>query len=105
MATILSIVPYPFLPAETGGQKAVAFFYKYFSRLHRVVCVSTKKNAVAAAEGYELLNILPGTPLRYINPFYIVSLGRLIRQRKASHLILEHPYYGWLGVALKWLYG
>lgn len=105
MEVILSIVPYPFLPPETGGQKGVALFYKYFSLLQPVICVSTEKNDRSYAQSYELLNILPATPLRYINPGYIFSLGRLIRQRKVTHLILEHPYYGWLGVILKWRTG
>jgi len=105
MATIISIVSYPFLPARTGGEKGVAFFYKYFSRWHRVICVTTQRNEPAAAEGYTVSNILSNSPLRYINPFYIFRLRRLIRQHQATHVILEHPYYGWLGVALKWICG
>jgi hypothetical protein len=102
MATVIPIVSYPFLPAKVGGQKGVAFFYKYFSRHHRVICVTTKKNDPAAAEGYEVLNILSNSPLRYINLFYFFTLRRIIRAQAASHLVLEHPYYGWLGVLLKW---
>jgi polysaccharide biosynthesis protein PslH len=102
MATVISIVSYPFLPAKVGGQKGVAFFYKYFSRYHEVVCVTTEKNDPAAAEGYEVLNILSNSPLRYINLFYFFTLRKIIRRRGASHLVLEHPYYGWLGIWLKW---
>ena len=102
MATVISLVSYPFLPARVGGQKGVALFYKYFSRWFNVVCVTTQKNDPAAAEGYEVLNILSNSPLRYLNPFYFFTLRRLIRQRQATHLILEHPYYGWLGVLVKW---
>lgn len=101
MANLISLVSYPFLPAKMGGQKGIALFYKYFSRYHRVVCVTTKNNDASAAEGYEVLNILSDAPIRYINPFYFFTLRRMIRREHASHLILEHPYYGWLGVLLK----
>jgi len=100
MATVLSIVSYPFLPAKVGGQKGVALFNKYFSRYREMVCVTTKKNDPTAAEGYKVLNILSNSPLRYINPFYYFKMGSLIRKYKASHLIIEHPYYGWLGTLL-----
>ncbi|MDP4151293.1 MAG: glycosyltransferase [Bacteroidota bacterium] len=98
MATVLSIVSYPFLPARVGGQKGVALFYKWFSRFQRVVCVTTEKNDPAAAEGYTVLNVLSNSRLRYINPFYFFTLRKIAREQGATHLILEHPYFGWLGV-------
>ena len=91
---IISLVSYPFLPARTGGQKGIALFYKYFSAYHAVTCVTTKKNKPGDASGYEVLNILSDSRLRYINPFLFFSLRKLIRKKKASHLILEHPYFG-----------
>jgi glycosyltransferase involved in cell wall biosynthesis len=98
---IISLVSYPFLPARSGGQKNIAFFYKYFSRYHQVTVVSTKKNPPAMADGYELLNLLSNSPFRYINPFIFFTIRKLIREKKATHLILEHPYFGWLGILLK----
>ena len=105
MAIVVSIVSYPFLPARVGGQKGVALFNKYFSRYHSLICVTTKKNDPAAAEGYEVLNVLSNSPVRYINFFYFFTLHKIIKKRKATHIILEHPYYGWLGVLLKWFSG
>ncbi len=105
MATVISIVSYPFLPAKVGGQKGIALFNKYFSLHHRLVCVTTQKNDPSAAEGYEVLNELSDSPTRYINPFYFFKLRRIIRDRQATHLILEHPYFGWLGILLKWFCG
>ena len=101
MINVLSIVSYHVLPALVGGQKGIALFYKYFSRHVNIVCVTTWKNDPAVAEGYEVLNILSDSPLRYINVFYFFTLRKVIRERKITHLILEHPYYGWLGVLLK----
>ncbi len=98
---ILSIVSYPFLPAKTGGQKGIALFYKYFSRFHVVTIVTTEKNEVGRAEGYEVLNTLSNGSSRYINPFLFFKFRKLISEKKATRLILEHPYYGWLGYLLK----
>jgi polysaccharide biosynthesis protein PslH len=98
---IISLVSYPFLPARSGGQKGIALFYKYFSRYHQVTVITTRKNQPDAAVGYELLNILPDARTRYFNPLIFFVVRKWIRQKKATHLILEHPYYGWLGILLK----
>ena len=63
--------------------------------------MTTEKNLPSYAEGYELMNIIGISNLRYINPFIFFRLRNLIRRKKATHLILEHPYYGWLGILLK----
>jgi polysaccharide biosynthesis protein PslH len=98
---IISLVSYSFLPAKSGGQKGIALFYKYFSRYHSVTIISTIKNDPAFVQGYELRNILPDSRLRYINPFIYFKIRQCIREKKATHFILEHPYYGWLGILLK----
>jgi glycosyltransferase involved in cell wall biosynthesis len=98
---VVSLVSYPFLPSRTGGQKGISLFYKYFSRYHQVTCISTKKNDPSLADGYGVENLLSNAAFRYINPFYFFSIRRIIREKKACHLIIEHPYYGWLGVLLK----
>lgn len=97
----LAIVSYKYLPAKLGGQKGIAFFYDFFSSLVTTTCVSVKDTAVSDAKDYEVLNILQNGKLRYINPVYFFILKKIIRQRKITHLILEHPYYGWLGILLK----
>jgi glycosyltransferase involved in cell wall biosynthesis len=101
MARIISIVSYTFLPAKMGGHKGIALFHKYFSRWITDTVVTTKANDPTSAEGYEVLNILSDAPSRYINLRYFWTLRRLIRERQATHFMLEHPYYGWLGVLLK----
>ncbi|HEV3250863.1 MAG TPA: glycosyltransferase family 4 protein [Puia sp.] len=103
MATVISLVSYPFLPARVGGQRGIALFSKYFARYQKLICVTTKNNDPSSAEGYEVINILSDSALRYINFFYFFTLRRIIREKKATHLLLEHPYYGWLGILLKWV--
>lgn len=105
MTKVLGLVSYPILPAKIGGQKDIALFYKYFSREVPFLAVSIRKNDPAFAEGYQMLNLLSNGPGRYINPFYFFTLRRIIRQHQVTHLELEHPYYGWMAVLLKWFTG
>jgi polysaccharide biosynthesis protein PslH len=102
---VLGLVTYSILPAKIGGQKDIALFYKYFSREVPFLAVSIRKNDPAFAEGYEMLNILSDGLGRYINPLYFFTLRRIIRQYQVTHLELEHPYYGWMAVLLKWFTG
>ena len=99
---ILSLVSYKFLPPQMGGQRCIAFFNRYLSRLVNLICITVKDNGPAIAEGYPVKNLLSKSPGRYANLAYFFTLRRIIRSEKITHLILEHPYYGWLGILLKW---
>ncbi|HEY0676910.1 MAG TPA: glycosyltransferase [Chitinophagaceae bacterium] len=105
MQTVVSLVSYPFLPAKVGGQKGIALFNKYFSKHVRLICVTVRNNDASKAEGYEVRNILSDSPARYINPFYFFKLRKILKETRATHLLIEHPYFGWLGMKLKWLTG
>jgi len=99
---VLGITSYRFLPAITGGQKGIALFYKYFSRLVECYCATVKDNSTEAKDGdYTLLPVFSTSKFRYVNPFYFFSLRRIIQEKNISHIILEHPYFGWLGFLLK----
>jgi polysaccharide biosynthesis protein PslH len=98
---IISLVSYPFLPARSGGQKGIALFYKYFSAHVPVTIVTTKKNQPGLADGYVIKNILSNASTRYVNPMIFFRIRKLILEQKATHFILEHPYYGWLGILVK----
>jgi glycosyltransferase involved in cell wall biosynthesis len=101
MVKILSIVPYKIFPAKVGGQKGIALFNEYLAKEVELVCITVKSNDAAYANGYQILNLLSDSFLRYVNPFYIFPIRKLINSHKPSHLLLEHPYYGWLGVILR----
>ncbi len=101
MANILNIIPYKILPVQTGGQKAIALFCKYLGKEHTLTAVSVKGNDITKAENYELINIFSESQFRYINPSYFFKLKKIIRQRKISHLIIEHPYMAWMAYLLK----
>lgn len=99
---VLSLVSYKFLPPDMGGQKGISFFNRYLAKRLNLVCVTTRENDKTEGEGYPVKNILSNSKLRYVNPFYFFTLNRIIRDKNITHLIIEHPYYGWLGILLKW---
>ncbi len=101
MAIILSIVPYKIFPARVGGQKGIALFSEYLAKEIKLICITVRSNDPTYANGYTVLNVLSNATLRYINPFYFFKISTYLRQYKATHLLLEHPYYGWLGILLK----
>lgn len=99
---VLSLVSYKFLPPDMGGQKGIAFFNRYLAKQLKLLCVTTLDNDNTEDEGYPVKKILSNSKLRYANPFYFFTLNRIIRDKNITHLIIEHPYYGWLGILLKW---
>lgn len=101
---LLCLVSYNFLPAKMGGQKCIASLYDFLSKEINLICVSTQNNEPSIAP-YRLHNILSNSALRYINLFYFFKLRTIIKKENISHLQIEHPYYGWLGLLLKWLCG
>lgn len=98
--TVLSIVPYKIFPASFGGQKTIALFNEYFSEYNHLLCVTVKENDPSHAS-YEILNVLSNSRTRYINIFYFRTLKRIIQENNISHIIIEHPYYGWLALLLQ----
>jgi glycosyltransferase involved in cell wall biosynthesis len=100
MANVLSLVSYKIFPAKFGGQKGIANFNEYFSKYHALFCVTVKANSPNAAS-YTIINKLGSSRFRYINIFYFGLLRRIIGQNDISHVIIEHPYFGWLGLLLK----
>src|SRR4051812_28751341 len=89
------------MPAKMGGQKGIYLFLKYFSRHCNLICYTIKKNIAAPDETFTVKNILSNHKLRYINPAYFFTLKNKFREDGITHLIIEHPYYGWLALLLK----
>lgn len=98
---ILSIIPYKILPAQLGGEKGIAVFNEYLAKQVDLVGVTTQNNDPALARGYKMLNILSDSKTRYGNIFLIKKLRKLISSLGITHLITEHPYYGWLASILR----
>lgn len=98
---ILSLIPYQVYPPVTGGRKAIVAFTEHLAARAPLIAVTVRKNEPALANGFVLYNSLSDSPLRYINPSGFFLLRRLIRKHKVKYVLLEHPYFGWLGILLK----
>ncbi|MEO8110979.1 MAG: glycosyltransferase family 4 protein [Ginsengibacter sp.] len=101
MANVLSFVPYKIFPAKFGGQKCIAHFNEYFSEYHSLYCITVEDNKPSFAS-YEVINKLSNSRLRYINIFYFRTIKKIIKENNITHIILEHPYFGWLALLLKY---
>lgn len=104
MTNVLTVVSYSFLPPKLGGQKCAAFFYKYLSQHCNLVCVTTRSNDTRSVP-FKVINTISDSKLRYINPFLFFKFRRIIKEHKITHLLIEHPYYGWLAILLKFFCG
>ncbi|HVZ96315.1 MAG TPA: glycosyltransferase family 4 protein, partial [Chitinophagaceae bacterium] len=100
MANVLTIVSYKIFPPKFGGQKGIANFYENLSRHENIFCITVRANNPKAAP-YRIFNKLSDSRLRYINIFYFGLCRKIIRENNISHVIVEHPYYGWLALLLK----
>src|SRR6185503_10311754 len=101
MNNFLSIVWYRVLPPEYGGQKGIAHFNYYLGRKVMLTCLCSRNNTVAEELSYKLVNTLPASRLQFWNPFVRNRILSLIRRQHFSHIIIEHPWHGWLGVHKK----
>ena len=84
-----------------GGQKAIYLFLKHFSRYCNVICYTTKNNIPGANEPFQIKKVLGNHRLRYINPIYFYKLKKDFKRENITHLLLEQPFYGWLGILIK----
>jgi glycosyltransferase involved in cell wall biosynthesis len=87
-----------------GGQKCIASLYDFLQKEINLICVSTINNDSSIVP-YKVYNILSNSIWRYINLLYFFRLRNIIKKENISHLQIEHPYYGWLGVLLQWFCG
>ncbi len=117
--TIMGIVSYKVFPAYMGGQKGVAKFYEYLSTKNETILVTAKENEEADflsthiehsslrdscnddKNTFNQYNFLFNHNWGWLNIFYINKLVYLIRQHKVDVIIIEHSYFGWLGILLK----
>ncbi len=83
-----------------GGQKAIALFYKNLKKFLPLQLVGTKNNDVSGEE-LQPLPLLRNSFLRYLDISLYFKLKKIIKQQQISHLIIEHPYFGWLGLLLQ----
>lgn len=102
---VASLVPYKIMPARMGGQKGIYLFLKFVSQKVPVVCYTSNDNEPGIAENFTVKKILGTGSSRYYNLFNFFKLKKDFKREGITHLILEHPYLGWLGILLKYFAG
>lgn len=102
---IAALVPYTVFPAKMGGQKGIALFYLYLKDIAPVTLLCTSDTEAPADFKEIVLPVIGSSTGRYINPALIPKLKKIIKEKGITHLILEHPYYAWLGITLKRITG
>lgn len=101
MKKVLNIVPYPYLPYFSGGQKLIAHFNHYLGEQCVLHVAGTADNDAALANTYTFHPVLKKSRFRYADIGSFFRLQKLIRKEKIDTVIIEHPYLGWLGWILK----
>ena len=107
MIKIASLVPYKIIPPVTGGEKAVYYFLEGLSAHAPVCCFSVTENSRLSLPNTNVVPLLGSmrSKTRYINPLLFFRIQKICRQKEIRHLVIEHPYFGWLGILLKWFAG
>lgn len=97
MKNFLSIVWYRVLPPQYGGQKGIACFNQHLGIKVPLTCLCSANNIPADNLSYKVQNSLPVSRLQFLSPFVRKHIRSLISQQSFTHIIIEHPYHGWLG--------
>lgn len=101
---VLAIAPYTFLPASSGGRRAIYYLYQHLGKEVDLYCVSTRENDIKSQKTplqFTLKPILGKTFTRYINPANYFKVKALIKELGVEVILIEHPYLGWLAWLLK----
>lgn len=96
MKKVLNIVPYPYLPYFSGGQKLIAHFNEYLGAKVELHVAGTADNNASLVKHYVFHPLLNRGRWRYINLFLCFKFIKLIRSYSIDTVIIEHPYMGWL---------
>ncbi|WP_346236490.1 glycosyltransferase family 4 protein [Niabella insulamsoli] len=99
---IASIVPYKIIPAVNGGEKGIFLFLKYLAQYAAITAFTVDENR-GEKDHIGFIPVLGSgaNKLRYLNPALFFSIKKWCRKNGINHVIMEHPYYAWLGYALK----
>ena len=104
MATVLSVVWYKVFPAVFGGQKGIAEFNHHLAGHHSLFCVCSTDNDTTGLT-YPAMPVLRGGRLGFLIPSNWATIIRAVRRTGATHLLIEHAYYGWAGLLARRMTG
>ena len=102
---LLGIVSYKIFPARLGGQKGIADFYQFLSKETEIVLAVSDDNKVSDDSSFKIYPFLFNHWKGFLNVLYIPKLIGIIRKHKVDVILIEHSYFGWLGILLRLLTG
>jgi len=98
--SFISLISYRVFPAQMGGQKCVVGFYDYLSKKAKIVLAVSKDNQ-EEKKSYAVEPFLFNHWKGQFNIFYIFRLLKMIQLHQVDYIIIEHSYFGWLGLILR----
>lgn len=102
---VLGIISYPVFPAQMGGQKCVEGFYKALASRTKLVLAVEKHNSTNTIPDAHIEPFLFNHWKGFLNLIYLIRLMRMIKKHKVDIIIIEHSYFGWLGLLLRFFTG
>jgi len=102
---ILGLISFKAFPAKMGGQKGVADFYSSLAEMANVFLVLSRDNIIDNQSPFTVYPILQN---QWMGLFYFLKIPRLvsfIHRHQIDLIIIEHSYFGWMGVLLQKLTG
>lgn len=100
--SVLSLVSYRVFPALMGGQKCVVDFYEHLSNYANIILAVSKDNKPGSTRNYQVEPFLFNHWGGDFNLIYIFRLLKLIKKNKVDYIIIEHSYFGFLGIILRY---
>lgn len=102
---LTAIAPYPLFPANSGGRRAISLLYQHLSKEVELTLLCTTDTQPPAGYDVHIKKVLGSSIFRYINPMLFFRVKKIMRENQSKHLVIDHPYMAWVGVALKWFTG
>jgi polysaccharide biosynthesis protein PslH len=99
--SVLSLVSYRVFPPLMGGQKCVVDFYEHLSAYANITLAVSKDNKPEQHSNYQVAPFLFNHWGGDFNLIYIFRLLKLIKNNKVDFIIIEHSYFGFLGIILR----
>lgn len=97
---ILHVVSYKYLKPNHGGSYGIFYPQKYLSQRVTLFVAGSASNEITDDLNFTHFPVFSNHPLRYVNPFLVVKLWKIIRTHHIDALLFEHPYLAWLAYVL-----
>jgi glycosyltransferase involved in cell wall biosynthesis len=101
MINVLDIVPYPYLPYYSGGQKLIAQFLEHLGEKTKLTVAGTVSNDWSLARNYETRAVLKPSFSRYYDTTLVKKISTLAQELQIEAIIWEHPYLSWVAKRVK----